>query len=220
MHRDDWWVMQSIAIFGGTFDPVHNGHIKTSIAIQQHFAFDRYCFLPCKNPTLKPPTIANSQQRVTMLELAIKESAMPFTIDLREINRDTPSYMVDTLKSFRVDYPDASITLILGYDAFISLPQWFEWKQILGLANLLAINRNAFLTVPMPESIKELLSAHKSTKADSIRSTKTGIIYEFDAGNYSISSSELRVELKKNSQLTTLLPQSVYQYIKSLELYQ
>ena len=111
--------MHSIAIFGGTFDPIHNGHILTSLAIQKSFQFSSYRFIPCKVPAIKPASTASTEQRIHMLRLALKNYNQ-FEIDLREIKRDTPSYMVETLKSLRKDYPYASITLILGFDAFLS----------------------------------------------------------------------------------------------------
>lgn len=121
--------MYSIAIFGGSFDPIHNGHLQTSLAIQKYFNFDSYIFLPCKTPTLKPATVANSEQRIEMILRAINRYKQNFKLDLREIERTTPSYMVETLESFRAESPEASITLIIGYDAFISLSQWHQWQK-------------------------------------------------------------------------------------------
>jgi nicotinate-nucleotide adenylyltransferase len=211
--------MRTIAIFGGTFDPVHNGHIETSKNIQTTFHFNNYYFLPCKTPTMKPATTANNLQRITMLELALKQ-LNDFSIDLREMNRDTPSYMVDTLTTYRTEYKNASITLILGYDAFLSLPKWHHWEQIITLAHLLVINRNQFATTTIPEALQELLIKHKSKNKTDLQNNKAGIIYEFDAGNYLISSTEIKKELKNQLYIDEQLPIAVYQYIKEQKLYQ
>lgn len=217
--------MYSIAIFGGTFDPVHLGHIQTSINIQNHARFDRYFFLPCKVPVLKAQALASTQQRIDMLELAIKDIPY-FQIDVREINRESPSYMVDTLKSIKKEYPNTSITLILGYDSFISLPQWHQWEQLIHLAHLFVINRDAFVSLDIPKSIQHLIQLHKSSDFSQLKNHECGLIYEFDAGNYNLSSSALRLELKnrKNSEGTALntankLPKGVYEYIVSSGLY-
>ena len=211
--------MRSIAILGGTFDPVHNGHIQASLSIQSNFNFDSYYFLPCKTPTLKPPSSANTQQRIEMLQLAIRNHP-DFKLDLREIKRDSPSYMVETLTSFRKENEHAAITLIMGYDAFLSLPQWYQWERIIELANLLIINRNQFSTHPMPESISKLLMQHKTEFNTDLLTKPAGVIYLFNAGNYEISSTHIREELKKNKLVETKLPKEVYEYIKLQALYQ
>lgn len=211
--------MSSIAIFGGTFDPVHDGHIKVSLSIQSHFNFDAYFFLPCNVPTLKPPTRVSNQQRIEMLQLAIQPYPQ-FQLDLREIKRDTPSYMVETLSSFRVDNKDASITLILGFDAFLLLAQWHQWEEIIQLANLLIINRTPFAQCPITKPVQELLNNHETEEKEALLTQKSGIIYLFDAGDYEISSTDIRKALSTNKKTKTMLPKEIYQYIKQRRLYQ
>lgn len=209
--------MTSIAIFGGTFDPVHLGHMQTSINIQKHFAFDKYYFLPCKIPILKAPSLANNQQRLEMLKLALKEHPQ-FAIDSREIERSSPSYMVDTLNSIREQNPEAAITLIMGYDAFCSLPLWFSWQDLIKCAHLLIISREQHSHVQLPTELKTLLNEHETSKKEELLSTKAGFIYLFNAGDYAISSTKIREELKQQH-VTDLLPAAVYEYIKKENLY-
>lgn len=210
--------MHSIAIFGGAFDPIHTGHLQTSISIQTHFKFDSYIFLPCKTPTIKPPTLASNDQRVEMIKLAIQDIPN-FKLDLREIERDTPSYMVETLKSFRLEYPDTSITLIIGYDAFLSLPHWYQWEKIITLAHLLIINRNEFAHQPIPEVMQKFLEKYRSKSKTEFLNTQAGSIYLYDAGNYEISSTSVREEINKGADVKNKLPYRVYEYIKSRGLY-
>ncbi|WP_412756762.1 nicotinate-nucleotide adenylyltransferase [Legionella bozemanae] len=211
--------MHSIAIFGGTFDPIHNGHLQTSKFIQTHIKFDSYIFLPCKTPTIKPPTLANNEQRVEMLKLAIKEIP-DFKLDLREIERDTPSYMVETLESFRLEYPKSSITLIIGYDAFLSLPRWYQWEKIITLANLLVINRNEFSRQAVPKTMQEFLEKYQTKSKAELLNTQAGRVFLFDAGNYDISSTSIREEIEKGADVKNKLPHTVYEYIKDQGLYQ
>ncbi|PWY56255.1 nicotinic acid mononucleotide adenylyltransferase [Legionella qingyii] len=210
--------MHSIAIFGGTFDPIHNGHLQASITIQNYFKFDSYIFLPCKIPTIKPPSLANNAQRIEMINLAIKDIP-DFKLDLREIKRDTPSYMVETLLSFRLEYPNASITLIIGHDAFLSLPHWYQWEKIITLANLLVINRVEFADQPTPEIMRKFLKKHQSKSKKELLRTQAGIVFLFDAGHYEISSTSIREEIKKGAEVKNKLPYAIYEYIKSQELY-
>lgn len=209
--------MQSIAIFGGTFDPIHQGHIQASLAIQQAFHFDSYRFIPCKLPTLKSASIATAKQRIAMLELAITQYKQ-FEMDLREINRETPSYMIDTLESIRKENINASITLILGYDAFLSLTQWHCWEQLITVGNLLIINR-ALSNAELPITLQQLLNKHLTQNKEELLNQKMGVIYQFDAGAYPISSTKIRTALKNKMDVSQTISQEVYQYIKKYSLY-
>lgn len=211
--------MHTIAIFGGTFDPIHKGHLQTSLTLQAYFGFDSYIFLPCKMPTIKPPTHASSEQRISMIQLAIKDYPY-FKLDLREIMRDTPSYMVETLESFRLQNPNASIILIIGYDAFLSLPRWFQWEKLITFAHLLIINRLEFSHQPIPKNLHQFLKKYERNNKENLLTTPAGSIFLFDAGNYSISSSLIRDEIRKGVNVKNKLPFQVYEYIKSQGLYQ
>lgn len=197
--------MKNILIYGGSFDPPHLGHIKTACAVQKKFAFDRFIFVPCKQPVLKAESLASPKQRLDMLELALAPHAQfKFEIDTRELDRDTPSFMVDTLISIQQDYKNnASITLLLGMDSFLELPRWHQWKKIITLCDLLVIQRAG---EHHPKEISFLLPCRLNF---------------FDAGNYPIASSKLRERIKAGEQLEkNLLPEAVYDYIMIHRLYQ
>jgi nicotinate-nucleotide adenylyltransferase len=212
--------MYHLAILGGTFDPVHNGHIKTSLKIQEYFQFEHFAFLPCKTPVLKSPAIASSKQRIQMLELALAElnqgySNRPFQLDLREQTRNTPSYTIETLESLRAQFPKASIQLILGSDAFASLPKWHRFKDIIQLCNLLVIKRPSLEHVP----VEHFLKNHQTHSKQTLLNHTAGYIYFFDAGQYDISSSMIRTQLRQGTLKPDLLPKTIYNYIVSSKLY-
>jgi nicotinate-nucleotide adenylyltransferase len=210
--------MQSIAIFGGAFDPIHNGHLQVSLTIQSQFNFDSYILLPCKTPTLKSPTLADTTQRIDMLHLALKEYPN-FKLDLREIERTTPSYTVETLQSFRAQYPTASITFILGYDAFLSLPQWHQWEQLIKLAHLLVINRAGLPKQTQNPVLQQFMNAYQNEDKAKLLNTKAGTLFLFNAGEYDISSTAIREALKKGEEIDSKIPEAVYEYIKEAKLY-
>lgn len=238
--------MKNLIIYGGTFDPPHLGHLNTALTIQDILHFNRLIFLPCKTPVLKQATLASSEQRVNMLKLAL-EGYSNFEIDLREITRDTPSFMVDTLEAFRRELGgQTAITLCIGSDAFIQLPQWHCWEKILKLSNLLVIKRapdpvkaQSYDTEPdqadscdqaagrqnretFDQSMKclqNLLLTHETFDKNTLKIQPYGAIYRFDAGQYPISSSWLREELQAGHNVDAYLPPRVIQYIKSQALY-
>ena len=211
--------MHTIAIFGGTFDPIHNGHLQVSLNLQNTFHFHDYFFLPCKIPVLKSNAIATNQERIDMIKLAIKDHSK-FHLDLREINRKTASYMFDTLNDFRIEYPQASISLIIGYDAFLLLPQWFKWQKILDLAHLLVINRKTFSHQSIPKILQSLLQEHQTKNKSKILNTAAGSIILFNAGDYNLSSTAIREAIKHKLDFSKQVPLEVEQYIKQLRLYQ
>jgi nicotinate-nucleotide adenylyltransferase len=211
--------MHNLVLFGGTFDPVHLGHVNTALAIQNHMHFERFIFLPCKSPVLKNTTMASSEQRIDMLKLAIRPWP-EFELDLREIKRETPSFMVDTLQSFREELGNqVSITLLLGMDAFLQLPQWHEWQKILELSHLLVIQRIQVTETLMPPALKTLFKTHSGNK-NSLLTHAYGKIYQFNAGEYAISSSCLRQKMAAREDIQLYLPEGVYQYIQREKIYE
>lgn len=210
--------MQSIAIFGGTFDPVHKAHIATAIAIQNSFHFDDFYFLPCKDPLIKAPSNARADQRVAMLERALKIYP-DFKIDLREVKRDSPSYMVETLQSFRTEHPQAAITLIIGYDAFLSLPAWHQWQHLIDLANILIMDRVSSLNQEFPKDLKILVDAHLTHSVQDILNVPYGKILQFNAGNFDLSSTTIRQKIRQGIDVSDYLADEVREYITKFSLY-
>lgn len=209
----------SLLIFGGSFDPVHLGHLKTALSVQDTFCFDRFMFVPCKTPILKQATLASPQQRLDMLRLAIMDYP-GFEIDSREINRSTPSFMIETLRSFRSEMGnEASITLLLGMDTFLSLPDWHDWQHILDECHLLVMDRPIQDQAPIPQIIQQLLVDREVSNHKQLLTTSHGLIVRFNAGNYWISSSEVRKKLIADHAIKDLLSEKVYQYIKAQALY-
>lgn len=210
--------MKRIAVFGGSFDPVHLGHINISLAILSHFHFDTFNFVPCKIPVIKGPTHVDSQHRIAMLQLALNPYPN-FNLDLREIKRPTPSYMVDTLRSYRQEFPTESITLTLGYDSFASLRLWKEWETLLKLANILVANRPFEDQNGLDDIMNDLLKSHQCLSTTEFLDHPFGRIFLFDAGNYAISSSQIRALLKEGKSVDDYLPAAVSAYIQSSGLY-
>ena len=215
--------MANLLLFGGTFDPIHNGHIHTAIAVQQFFHFDQFCFLPCKNPVLnKPNQTTSAEHRLKMLQIALQaqSEAFHFTIDSRELTRDSASYMVTTLEDLRREYGNTfAITLLLGLDVFFQLPQWYQWKRLMQLTNFLVINRKGYEKREIPTKVQTLLHTHETNDPTALLSISHGLIYRFDAGAYDISSSSVRDNLANKTLPENTLPREVAVYIAENKLY-
>ncbi|MFA6303560.1 MAG: nicotinate-nucleotide adenylyltransferase [Legionella sp.] len=210
--------MLSLAIFGGTFDPIHQGHLKICNAIENYFNFDSVFFVPCKIPLLKTKAQATNQQRIDMLQLAL--SPYPkFRLDLRELERESPSYMIDTLKSFRKDYPQTSLTLIIGYDAWLTLPQWHQWQSLINFAHILVVTRGDNSQQELPDELNKLLRAHETQDKAAFLTQQAGCIMHFNAGDYEISSTQIREDIKLGKDVAGLVPEEIRAYIIRNKVY-
>jgi len=190
-----------IGIFGGSFNPVHSGHIKAAKLISAELSLDRVIFVPVKEPVHKKlDGNASPHDRLAMLELAVSGTPS-FSVDPIEINRDEPSYTVHTLEAFKKKYPGSVLYLILGSDSFNTIDSWFNYTKILELALFVVPAR------PGDEGVRiDLLhSIPGLVRPNSI----------FD----DISSSLVRQKIKEGFDIDGLVPDAVARYIKDKGLY-
>jgi nicotinate-nucleotide adenylyltransferase len=207
---------KAIGIFGGAFDPIHYGHLRLALDFLQILNLSEVRFIPCKSPVHKDPNIATPQQRLALLNLALQN--MPqFSIDDREIKRDTPSYMIDTVKSLRADYPNTSLCLLVGSDAFLGLDQWKDWQQLLDYVHIVV-----GLRAGTPFLLNEVLSqflAEKQKDPTALEQKLNGGIYIQNISQLAISSSDIRSQIAAHLNVRFLLPDNVYDYIQQHQLY-
>ncbi len=211
--------IKHVLIYGGSFDPIHNGHLNTALAVEEYFKFEQFIFLPAKQSVLKEKHQSTSEQRLAMLKLALAPYPV-FSIDTREIERDTPSYMVETLKSIRQEVgPQTALVLLMAIDTFLKLEQWYHWQQVLTLSHLLIVNRDELSLQHVPESLNDWVETHRTQDKEQILNTPAGKVYSFDAGCYPISSTAIRAQAKYITDLSQNVPSSVARYIKEHQLY-
>ena len=182
--------MRNIAILGGTFDPIHLGHLAIAKNIQNFFNFQEFFFLP-SNKSVHKGNITDPNHRLAMLKLALNREPTieNVKICLEEIKKDSPSYTVDTITTLRQKYPKAAITFILGFDMFLTLDTWHNYHELLNLCNLLVLKRPNY-NKPLSKPIKSLLENHQAQNHNLLKTTPHGKIYLFDAGQYKISSTK------------------------------
>ena len=218
-----------IGIFGGTFDPVHYGHIDSAKCLVAKLSLDTLYFMPCQQHPFHKHPGASPAQRADMLTLAVADEAR-LDIDTRELRRNGISYTVDSLQEIRNEHGDDTvIVFILGTDAFASLHQWQRWQSLLSLANMAVIERaGQITTAQINEPQLKALLAQSVTAVNASHGELIQLVLE----PYPISSTVLRSALESihrvdkqvdKAQIKVInefIPASVVQYIEAQQLYQ
>jgi len=208
-----------IGIYGGTFDPVHFGHLRPAIDVYSELGLSEVRFIPAGVPAHRDLPVASSKQRHEMLLLAT-DNVTGLNVDAREIRRDGPSYTVDTIKSLQVDFPNEKFCLIVGMDAFIDFESWREWQTILQLVNVVVTDRpNVDLDSMKGSGLKNyLIGAETKDKLEFLASA-AGRCYFCAVTQLDISATQIRDRVKNTNELTFLLPDSVVDYLLHAQLY-
>lgn len=209
--------MRPMGIFGGTFDPVHYGHLRTAFEMLQALRFRDVRFIPCGDPPHRGVTYADAQMRQRMVAHAIAGQD-GFVIDDREIIRDGPSYTVDTLASLREEFPERSLGLILGMDAFLGLPKWYRWNEILTLAHIVVAHRPGW-KAPDIGPLGNLLAEHGTHRIDDLHQAKQGRIHIHAVTQLEISSTEIRELVAAGRDPRFLMPDAVRDFIEESKIY-
>lgn len=207
-----------IGIFGGTFDPIHIGHLRIALEIKQQLQLDEMCLLPCYLPPHRPTPGASASQRVDMLEIAL-QGCKELHLDKRELQRDKPSYTYDTLCELRAEVGEqVSLCLCMGMDSFATLDTWHNWDQLLQLAHIVVVARPGWF-LPESGAVADLL---QSCRADStvISQQAAGAIVLLEQRLLPISATDIRAQIRSGNSPQFLVPDGVWNYIRSNALYQ
>lgn len=206
-----------IAIFGGTFDPIHHGHLRSAVEVREALAADELWLLPSSRPPLRDRPTASSEQRLAMVVAAVY-GEKGIKVDGRELLRDTPSYTVDTLREIRQELgEDVAITLVVGSDALNKLHQWHDWQRLLELANLLALGRPEY-ELQLDESVVEHLQPARCEPVQFGHQSRGGFA-ELKLVQLAISATDIRRRLVAGQSVRYLLPDAVIDFIEQQQLY-
>ena len=209
--------IKNIGILGGTFDPVHFGHLRAALAVQQDFALDEVRLIPCHYPAHKKEPEVSSLHRIEMLYKATKAEKR-LLVDVRECMRTGPSYMIETLKSLRTEYPEERLFLLLGADAYNKLDAWKGWRNIFGIAHIIVITRPGWEITPS-SLVKKFCKKGMVSSFSEMCKVKTGRVLTYSFIPLMIASSEIRKQLKESRSVRYLMPNKVIKYIEKHELY-
>lgn len=209
-----------IGILGGSFDPIHLAHLRTALELRDLLNLSEVRFFPCGRPPHRAPPIASAQQRVTMLRLAIAHEP-GLLIDEREIHRQGPCYTFLTLQSLREEFPHAPLCLIIGADQFVNFDTWHRWQEILDLAHLVVVYRpgwNPTGQIGSPE-LARLVQEHTTDDTGSLRDVAGGRLFFAQVSQFDLSSSRIRALLRQGKSVRYLVPDVVWEYIRTEHLY-
>jgi len=203
-----------IGILGGTFDPIHYGHLRPAQEAVQQLALAELRFIPAAQPPHRTPPVASAAQRLAMVELAIR--GLPgLRVDDRELQRGGLSYTVLTLESLRTEFGPTPLCLLIGADQFRSFETWHRWREIPDLAHLVVLNRPGATPETLPSWARVRVCEHFRL----LRESPAGRLAFLPVSPQDISATRIRAALARGESVQGLLPEAVLDYIRTNQIY-
>lgn len=203
---------KALGILGGTFDPIHMGHLRMALELYETLDLARVHLIPTYQPMYRKTPVATPEQRLEMVQCAVAgEPAL--LADDREIRRKGPSYTIDTLLEMRKEIPDAPLCIIIGIDAFLGLTSWHRWQEILDLCHIIVAHRPHY-QLPPDGIIMDLMKDRLQREISYIHENQAGGILLRPITALEISATDIRKQIAMGRNPRYLLPDSVYDYIK------
>lgn len=200
-----------VGVLGGTFDPIHFGHLRAALELLEALSLAEVRFVPCREPPHRRMPGRDAERRLEMVRAAVAGEPR-FRVDDRELRRAGPSYSIDTLASLREELRSRPLCLLLGMDAFLGLPQWHRWTELLDLAHLVVAHRPGW-TEPADGPLGELLARRRAADVRRVHDTPAGCIVVTPVTQLEISSTDLREALARGSDPRYLMPEGVREII-------
>jgi len=208
---------QAIGFLGGSFDPIHNGHLLPAIEVATKLLLKPLFLMPNHIAPHKAGSHCSAEQRCRMVELALQEHPQ-LAIDPRELDRDSASYTIDTLKEIRAEHPTQPICFMMGMDSLINFNSWYQWQDILKYCHLVVCARPGWKH-SFNDTIQTLLNNQQTDSVNDLHQALAGKIYFQSTTLYDISSTQIRFNIKHNKNIENLLPKTVCDYIEQYQLY-
>jgi len=213
--------MQPIGIFGGTFDPIHFGHLRLAEEMAEAMGLSQVLFIPAGQPPHRGVPCIAATHRLEMVRRAIAGNPR-FAVDAREVQRSGPSFTVDTLTTLRAELGNEQpLWLLLGADAFLGLPNWHEWRRLFDLTNIAVAARpgaRLMQSDALPEVLKQAISQRQV--ADAPAAGPAGSVWLRQMTPLDISATAIRDTLARQGSARYLLPDAVLDYINEHQLYE
>lgn len=208
---------QPIGILGGTFDPIHEGHIAIANHVLHTFELARIEFIPCFQPPHRDQPLASAEHRLAMVRLAVQNHPQLMANDI-EIQRKGISYTVDTLLQLRKTNKESPLCLILGDDAFLHFNHWHAWEKIFELAHLIIVSRPQKQLL-QADWLKTVLNQRQTTDKKSLHDNNAGCIYFENINPIAISATQIREDILSGKREIAGLAKAVQEYIALHDVY-
>ena len=206
-----------IGVFGGTFNPPHRAHVHCAREARERLRLDQLVLIPAAAPPLKDAPSVSAQHRAAMLEAAIAGEP-GLSIDTRELQREGPSFTVDTLSELRAEWGETvSIVFCMGTDSAVSLHRWSRWEALFELAHIAVLARPGVTARLAPEVDAKFRSRRGGIEA--LRKAASGSVIWLEQPELDLSSTDVRARLAAGQSVESLLPEPVIRYIKQHDLY-
>jgi nicotinate-nucleotide adenylyltransferase len=206
-----------IGMLGGTFDPVHIGHLRGALEVAESLALDELRLTPSARPPHRGTPQVSAIDRLAMVECAVAGVA-PLVVDARELQRDKPSYTIDTLELMRGELAaHDQVFLLLGWDAFCGLPTWHRWEELLQYCHILVLQRPDADSEP-PDALRNLLAARSVSDPLALKGPSGQIAFVWQTP-LAVSATQIRQLLASGKSVRFLVPDAVLAYIDAHGLY-
>lgn len=206
-----------IGVYGGTFDPIHLGHVQAASEVQRKLGMREVRMVLSATPPHRETPFLSAQKRFELLQLALKENSSLIADDI-ELERSGSSYMVDTLRLMRHQLPTTAIALILGIEAFNHLQSWYEWQELIELAHIVVTDRASFgneLNIELNAFVKK----HETQELSQLKELTHGKIYRQNVTPFEVSATQIRSDIQQGISVADFLAPQVWQKIEQLNLY-
>lgn len=208
---------QRIGLLGGTFDPVHIGHLRSALEVADMLGLDELRLVPNARPPHRGQPQVSPEQRLSMVEQAV-QGVLPLRVDGRELLRERPSWTIDTLEAVRAELGDGDqLFLLLGWDAFCGLPTWHRWQELLTYCHITVLQRPDADSEP-PDALRNLLAARAVSAPAALQGPAGQIAFVWQTP-LAVSATQIRQLLASGKSVRYLVPDAVLAYIEAHGLY-